>query len=283
MSEPLSRWSTVETIGRGVRAAPALRTGVGLTLALAMVGAAGRVVIPILVQQSIDRGLSPSGVRVGLVSAMAAVALVVIILAAWAQRTAVLRLGRRSEEALYTLRVRLFEHIHRLSIADHSEERKGALVARVTSDVETLAQFFQWGGLAWLLNGTLMLLVAAVMLAYDWVLAIVAFVVAMPLVVVLRKVQAHLSRAYDRARGRNADMMTQISELVSGAETLRAYDAGEFYAAQVAAASHDRSNSFIKAGTIGAFLFPSGEVFSVFTVAAVVSCRSASCAGPAAG
>jgi ATP-binding cassette, subfamily B, bacterial len=281
MSEPLSRWSTVETIGRGVRAAPALRTGVGLTLALAMVGAAGRVVIPILVQQSIDRGLSPSGVRVGLVSAMAAVALVVIILAAWAQRTAVLRLGRRSEEALYTLRVRLFEHIHRLSIADHSEERKGALVARVTSDVETLAQFFQWGGLAWLLNGTLMLLVAGVMLAYDWVLALVAFAVAMPLVVVLRKVQAHLSRAYDAARGRNADMMTQVSELVSGAETLRAYDAGGFYAEQVAAASHDRSNSFIKAGTIGAFLFPSGEVFSVFTVAAVVSVGVVR--GPASG
>jgi ATP-binding cassette, subfamily B, bacterial len=30
-------------------------------------------------------------------------------------------------------------------------------VARVTSDIETLTQFFQWGGLAWLLNGTLML------------------------------------------------------------------------------------------------------------------------------
>ncbi len=271
MTEPLSRWSTVETIGRGVRAAPALRTGVGVTLTLAMIGAAGRVVIPILVQQSIDRGFSPSGVRVGLISAMAAVALVVILLAAWAQRTAVLRLGRRSEEALYALRVRLFEHIHRLSIADHSEERKGALVARVTSDVETLAQFFQWGGLAWLLNGTLMLLVAGVMLAYDWVLAVVAFIVAMPLVLVLRKVQSHLSRAYDAARGRNADVMTQVSELVSGAETLRAYGAGEAYATRVAAASHTRSNSFIKAGTIGAFLFPSGEVFGVFTISAVVS------------
>jgi len=45
MSEPISRWTTVETIGRGVRAAPALRTGFGLTLTLAMIGAAGRVTI----------------------------------------------------------------------------------------------------------------------------------------------------------------------------------------------------------------------------------------------
>ena len=270
MSEPNSRWTAVETIGRGVKAAPALRTGFGLTLAFAMVGAGGRVVIPILVQQSIDRGLSPAGIKVATVTTMAVIAFFVIVLATWSQRTAVARLGRRSEEALYGLRVRLFEHIHRLSIADHSEERKGALVARVTSDVETLAQFFQWGGLAWLLDGTLMLLVAGVMLAYDWVLAIVAFIVAAPLGYVLRRVQSHLSRAYDAARGRNADVMTQISELVAGAETLRAYEAGPHFAEKVEEASHERSNSFIRAGTIGAFLFPSGEVFSVFTVAAVV-------------
>ncbi len=270
MSEPNSRWTAAETIGRGVKAAPALRTGFGLTLGFAMVGAGGRVVIPILVQQAIDRGLSPDGIKVGTVTTMAVIAFFVIVLATWCQRTAVARLGRRSEEALYGLRVRLFEHIHRLSIADHSEERKGALVARVTSDVETLAQFFQWGGLAWLLDGTLMLLVAGVMLAYDWVLALVAFIVAAPLGYVLRRVQSHLSRAYDAARGRNADVMTQISELVAGAETLRAYEAGSHFAEKVEEASHARSNSFIRAGTIGAFLFPSGEVFSVFTVAAVV-------------
>lgn len=281
MTEPISRWTTVETIGRSVRAAPALRSGFGLTLALAMMGAAGRVVIPILVQQSIDHGFTPTGVRVDLVTTMAVVAFCVIVMATWAQRTAVARLGRRSEEALYALRVRLFEHIHRLSVANHTEERKGALVARVTSDVETLAQFFQWGGLAWLLNGTLMLLVASVMLAYDWVLAVVAFIVAAPLAFVLQRVQSHLSLAYDAARSRNADVMTHISELVAGAETLRAYEAGDHAAQQVKHASHDRSKSFIKAGTIGAFLFPSGEVFSVFTVSAVVTVGVAR--GPSSG
>ncbi len=269
MTEPISRWTTVETIGRGVRAAPALRTGFGLTLALAMMGALGRVTIPILIQQAIDRGFQENNVKVDVVAVLAGIALVVITIAMFAQRTAVARLGRRSEEALYGLRVRLFEHIHRLSIADHSEERKGALVARVTSDVETLAQFFQWGGLAWLLDGTLMLMVAGVMLAYDWILAIVAFVVAAPLGYVLRRVQTHLAKAYDKTRVTNAEVMTQIAETIEGAETLRAYDATQEYAQRVEAASHERSNAYIRAGTIGAFLFPSGEVFSVLTVAAV--------------
>ena len=281
MTEPLSRWSAVQMIGKGVEAAPALRRGFGATFGLAMVGAAGRVVVPVLVQQAIDRGLQRGKVDVGVVMALGLVGVAVIIVSTTAQRTAVARLGRRSEEALFGLRVKLFEHIHRLSLADHSEERKGALVARVTSDVETLAQFFSWGALAWLLDGTLMVLVASVMLAYDWVLAVVAFATAAPLAFVLRSVQRHLVAAYDKARARNAEVLTAVSEVVSGAETLRAYGAGDHYAAVANRASHERSNSFIKANMYGAFLFPSGEVFSVLTVAAVVSVGLAR--GPGAG
>jgi putative ABC transport system ATP-binding protein len=271
----VSDLSTVATLGRGVEAAPALRSGFGTTLLLAMVGAAGRVVIPVLVQQAVDRGFRSTAhgtvVRTGLISAMAAIAMVVIVLAVWANRTAVYRLGRRSEDALFDLRVRLFEHIHRISLADHTEERKGALTARVTSDVETMQQFFQWGAVAWLIDGTLMVLVAAVMLAYDWVLAVVAFVVSAPLAVVLQRVQRHLVSAYDVAREKNAKVMTQLSEVVTGAETIRAYGAGAHYAAQVKQSSAARSKAFVRAGTIGAFLFPSGEVFGALTVVAVVA------------
>jgi putative ABC transport system ATP-binding protein len=258
-------------IGKGIEAAPALRRGFGATFGLAMVGSSGRVVIPILVQQAIDRGLRKGEVDVGAVTILGLIGLGVIIIATAAQRTAVARLGMRSEEALYGLRVQLFEHIHRLSIADHGEERRGALVARVTSDVETISQFFAWGALAWLLDGTLMVMVAGVMLAYDWVLAVVAFATAAPLAIVLRSVQRHLVAAYDKARTRNAEVLTAVSEVVSGSETLRAYGAGVHYAEVTKQSSHQRSNAFIRANIIGAFLFPSGEVFSVLTIAAVVS------------
>jgi ATP-binding cassette subfamily B protein len=281
MTEPMSRWSTVQTIGKGVEAAPALRRGFGATFGFAVLGAAGRVVVPILVQQAIDRGFRNGSVDVGVVAVLALIGFGVVAIATVSQRTAVARLGRRSEEALYVLRVRLFEHIHRLSIADHNEERRGALVARVTSDVETLAQFFSWGALALLLDGTLMVVVAGVMLAYDWVLALVAFATAAPLGLVLRSVQRHLVAAYDKARARNAEVLTSVSEVVSGSEMLRAYGAGDHYAATTKVTSHERSNAFIRAGTIGAFLFPSGEVFNVLTITAVVSIGVIR--GPAAG
>jgi ATP-binding cassette, subfamily B, bacterial len=64
------------------------------------------------------------------------------------------------------------------------------------------------------------------MLAYNWLLALVAFVVSLPLAFVLRVVQRRLVAAYDRARARNGEMLGRVSELVTGAETIRAYDAG---------------------------------------------------------
>jgi putative ABC transport system ATP-binding protein len=270
ITEGMRRRGAVDTIRAGIAQAPALGKGLGFTFALALFGAAGRVTIPVVMQLAIDNGLAPEEVRVSYIFKLCVAAAVVVVVAAVSQRMAVYRLGSAAEEGLYGLRVRLFNHIHRLSLADHNDERRGALVARVTSDIETLTLFFAWGGLAWMLDLSLMFVVACVMLAYDWVLALVAFAVVAPLILVLRLVQQRLVRAYDGVRTNNAGMLSLMSETVSGVETLQAYDAVEPALERVEAATAKRSRTSIRAGIIGAFLFPSGEVFSVFTVVAVV-------------
>ncbi len=270
ITEGLRRRGAVDTIRAGIAEAPALGRGLAVTFLLALIGAAGRVTIPVVMQQAIDNGLVDGGVRVGYITRLCVVASVVVVFAAVSQRMAVFRLGSAAEEGLYGLRVRLFDHIHRLSLADHNEERRGALVARVTSDIETLTMFFAWGGLAWMLDLSLMFVVACAMLAYDWVLALVAFTVVAPLIVVLRLVQKRLVRAYDGVRTNNAGMLSLMTETVSGVETLQAYGAVEPALTRVRDATARRSKTSIRAGIIGAFLFPSGEVFSVFTVTAVV-------------
>jgi ATP-binding cassette subfamily B protein len=143
-------------------------------------------------------------------------------------------------------------------------------VSRVTSDIETLTMFFAWGALSWLLNLSLMVVVAGVMLAYDWVLAVVVFAVVAPLLYVLRYLQRRLVREYDNVRRENAEMLSTIGEAVSGVETLQAYDAIDGQRQKVAIRTKERARTSIRAGVIGAFLFPSGEVFSVLAVVAVV-------------
>lgn len=281
MNEPVTRFGSARTIGRGMRVAPALSHGLGLTFGFAFLGTGARLVIPILIQQSIDHGLQPNQVRVSFIALLGVIGACCVVISSVSLRVATKRLGTRAEEGLFALRIKLFDHIHRLSLADHNEEKRGALVSRVTSDIETLTMFFSWGGLSLLLDGSQMVAVASVMLAYDWRLALVAFAVSAPLVLVLRLVQAKLVSAHNISRERNAQLLGVFSEMVSGAETLRAYGAVDLVVDSVAKDVRRRGNSNIRAGVIGAFLFPSGEVFAVFTVMAVVG--AGLLIGPAGG
>ena len=68
VTEPVGRFGAVHTIGRGLEVAPVLKQGIGVTWLLAAIGAGGGVVVPILIQQAIDKGIvEDSGVRVGFV------------------------------------------------------------------------------------------------------------------------------------------------------------------------------------------------------------------------
>lgn len=273
--QPTVTRTVTRTVTDGLRAAPALRRGLALTVVFALLGAGGRIVVPILIQQAIDSGTTRIStatltLNTGRVLLLSCIGAVCLIIASVSQRSAVSRLGRRSEEALLDLRVRLFEHIHRIGVEDHNDEKRGALVARVTSDVETLSQFFSWGALAFLLNGALMLIVGVVMLAYEWRLALIVFVVATPLVLVLRRVQVRLVAAYERTRAANAELLGTSAELVTGADTIRAYGAGPVFARRAKSAAARRARDQIRATFIGALLFPSGEVFGVLAISAIV-------------
>jgi ATP-binding cassette, subfamily B, bacterial len=255
---------------RGLAASPELRQGAALTLALAMVAGGGRVVIPVLVQQTIDRHVIGGTARLSGMLLLAGAGLALILVAAWAARTTSQRLATASERALCGLRVRAFNHIHALSMAHHTTEQRGALVSRVTSDIETLGQFFRWGGLAWVINSALMLAALVAMLVYDWRLALVAVAAVLPLVAVLRVMQRRVVVAWDAVRTRVGESLAAISESIQGAAVIRAYGVQGPAQRRVLRTVEARRQAEIRAGGIGAFFFPSGELFGVLATAAVL-------------
>ena len=214
----------MEVLRRGVAISPELRSGLRLTVAIALASAVGRLIIPIVTQLVLDRGLlGPDGYQADVVWILSLFAFAVTLLVAIAGRFTYIRLVEMAESVLLGLRVRAFEHIHRLSLADHNESRRGVLVARVTSDVETLALFTQWGALSWIVNSALILGAVVVMLVYSWQLTIVVVAIHAPLLPFLHWVQRRQFAAYARVRDRVADTMGHTSETVAGASVIRAY------------------------------------------------------------
>ena len=104
--------------------------------------------MPIAVQQTLDRGINgPGGPDVSFTVLMGLAAAAAIVLASWASYLMTTRLFTTSERGLATLRVKAFRHVHDLPVLTQNTERRGALVSRVTSDVDQVSQFLVFGGL----------------------------------------------------------------------------------------------------------------------------------------
>ncbi len=218
----------LDVMKRGLRVSPELRAGLGITVVMALTAAIGRLVVPILVQLILDNGvLGDEGYRAGYVWTASLLALAVVLVVAAASRVALMRLVDMAETVLMNLRVRVFGHIHRLSLADHTESRRGVLVARVTSDVEALARFTQWGLISWIIDTAIIAGTLAVMAWYSWQLTVLVIVIHLPLIPFLRWVQQRQFISYGKVRSRVAETLGQVSEAVTGAQVIRAYGYSE--------------------------------------------------------
>jgi len=216
--------AAMETIRRGVHHSPELKEGIGFTLVLAVLSSLGQVVVPIAVQQTLDRGLrAPGGPDVSFTVLMGLLAAVGIIGSGVAAYAMTNRLFTTSERGLATLRIKAFRHVHDLPLLTQNTERRGALVARVTSDVDQVSQFLVFGGLIFVVSIGQMFVATIVMLVYSWQLALVVWLCFAPLFLSLRFFQRRLSDAYGIVRRQVGILLSAISEPVIGAAVVRSY------------------------------------------------------------
>ncbi len=259
------------TLRRGAQVSPELLDGIALTLLLALLAAAGRIVVPIAVQQTIDTGiLADGGPDTRRVATLVALAVAGLLAGAACSALVNVRLFRASERGLLALRVRAFRHVHDLSVLTQNTERRGSLVSRVTSDVDTISMFVQWGGIM-LLVSLLQLTVATVLMAvYSWQLTILVWLCFLPLMVALGPLQKRVNAAYTAVREQIGAMLGAISEAVVGAETIRAYGVQARTQRKIDRAIRGTRNAMVRAQNTVALVFSSGVLVANLVLAAVV-------------
>ena len=263
--------SAVETIRRGLSYSPEIRAGLGLTLVLALVATAGRVVVPIAVQQTVDRGLlNPAGPDLGFVRWMCLAAGIAVLVTAGCAYLMNVRLFRASESGLATLRTIAFRHVHDLSVLTQNTERRGSLVSRVTSDVDTLSQFVQWAGLLFVVSLGQLIVATVIMAVYSWQLTVLVWVCFLPLFVLIRFFQRRVSAAYGVVRERVGEMLGAISESVVGAEVVRAYGIEDRTQQRIDAAVDRHRRAATHAQRLVAMSFSTGEIVAGIANATVV-------------
>jgi ATP-binding cassette, subfamily B, bacterial len=273
VSASTARQGAWATLVRGLRLTPEFREGLAVTLGFALVATAGRVVVPVAVQLTVDRGLQPGaaeGADVGLVATYVTIGLAALVVTAGAGYLMNYRLTRATEAALSSLRVRTFRHVHDLSVLHQAAEHRGALVSRVTADIDEISRFMQWGGIVLVVNVGQLVLATAVMAVYSWQLTLVVLATFAPLVAVLRWFQRRLAVAYDEVRVRVGEMLTAISEAVVGAPEIRAYHIEQRTNDRVAGSVERHFDAAYRAHKLASTMFSTGEVFAALATAGAV-------------
>jgi ATP-binding cassette subfamily B protein len=261
----------VSTLRRGLRLSPEFKAGLAGTLLLALVATVGRIVVPIAVQQTIDRGLAPrGGPDVAFIRTAVLLCAVAVAITAASAYLMNVRLYKVTETGLATLRVKAFRHVHDLSMLTQSGERRGALVSRVTGDVDQISQFMQWGGLMMIVSLGQLVVASTLMAVYSWQLTLLVWVTFLPLALALRWFQRLISGAYMRVRERTGDLLAAVSESVVGAAVIRAYGSEERTGRRVDEAVDGTRRAQTRAQGLVAMTFPSSELVAALATAGVV-------------
>ncbi len=270
-ADEYQKTAAMAVLRRGLKVSPELRSGAVITVLMALIVASGSLAIPILIQQILDKGLAGTeGLDSGFIYSSCIIALVLIVLVIIIQRATYNRLVKIAETTILELRIRVFAHLQRLSLADHLEARKGILTARVTSDIETLSQFAQWGAIAWVVDSVIILGTLTVMAIYSWQLTIVVIAIYIPIIPILKAIQRQQFLKYREVRDAVSETMGQVSEAVTAAPVIRSYGYQETVRTKLETANQTQFKRQIKAHKYFALLAPVMDTFSAMTIAGIV-------------
>ncbi|MEU4418949.1 ABC transporter transmembrane domain-containing protein, partial [Nocardia salmonicida] len=168
------------------------------------------------------------------------------------------RLFTSAERGLATLRIKAFRHVHDLPVLTQNTERRGALVSRVTSDVDQVSQFLIFGGIFAVISIGQILVATVLMLFYSWQLCLVVWLCFAPLFLSLRYFQRRLSDAYGTVRRQVGALLSAISEPVVGAAVVRAYAVEDRTQERIDTAIRSHQQASTRAQGFTAFSFSLG-------------------------
>jgi len=201
-----------------------VRARVILTLLVVVVSTAAQVAGPALIALGINAGL-PSALDGDFLPLGAAVVtylatgIVGAVLIAWYTMLS----ARVSQAILFDLRRRVFLHAQRLSLEFHESYTSGRIIARQTSDLESIRELLD-SGLNGLVRGVLyMTFIGVALVAFDWVSALVIAGALVPLAILTRWFQTRSQRGFRLTRVTSARVIVKFVETMTGIRAVKAF------------------------------------------------------------
>ena len=223
---------------------------------------------PLLTQRVIDVAL-PARDSGAIISAtiLYAFTLIAQFLCSYGETWLTSLLGQR---VMRDLRMQIFSHMQRLSIAFFDRNPAGRLITRVTSDVETLNELFTSGVVSGLGDLFTLVAIGVAMFVMDWRLSLASLVV-IPLVVgVSHWFRTSVREAYRDIRTRLARINAFLQERLTGMRIVQLFGKEADEAERFRKLNADHLDAHIKSIRVYAVYFPVIEFLTSVAIALII-------------
>ncbi len=223
---------------------------------------------PLLTQRVIDKALpARDGAAIFTATILYALTLIAQFLCSCGETWLTSLLGQR---VMRDLRMQIFSHMQRLSIAFFDRNPAGRLITRLTSDVETLNELFTSGVVSGLGDLFTLVAIGVAMFVLDWRLSLGALVV-IPLVTgVSHWFRSSVRDAYREIRTRLARINAFLHERITGMRIVQLFGRESEEAERFRKLNEDHLDAHIKSIRYYAVYFPAIELLTSVAIATII-------------
>jgi ATP-binding cassette subfamily B protein len=219
--QKLGRTQTRVVLMRSIRMAGEFRRQGAWALVLVTFSVLCTLAGPVLVRHGIDSGIRKSDANV--LNITVVLYLVVVAIAYVIGRMQYVVLNSAGEGFLRLLRIRVFGQMQRQSMAFFDREKAGVLVARMTADIESMAELVQWGLMQFLASFLLLFFALFLLLSLSWQLTLISLLVFPFLILASVKFQRDSNKAYLEVREKVGANLSALQEGIAGVRVIQAY------------------------------------------------------------
>lgn len=210
-----------QVMRRAARMAAPFKRTVLSAIGFTAITTLGLLMGPVIVRYGIDDGIKPADS--GTLRTAVIAYIIVVSIAYVSSRQQYIFINRAGEGFLRLLRIRVFGHIQKQSLAFFDRNKSGVLVARMTADIESMAELVQWGLLQFVSAALLLTFSFILLLILSWQLTIVALLVMPVIVIASRKFQRDSNAAYLDVRDNVGSNLSTLQEGITGVRVIQAY------------------------------------------------------------
>ena len=127
------------------------------------------------------------------------------------------------QRVMHDLRRTVYQHIQRLSLAEHDEKRTGDLISRVTSDIDSIQDYVTSALLGIVANVLTLVGIVAIMLYSSWRFTLISLAITPVLFVIVHFFTLRIKKASRDVRKTESELVSIVQEVFSSIRVVKAF------------------------------------------------------------